>query len=208
MKKALFTTALLATFASSSVLAKDVKTIVKNLDVDNGQRLSFSVPVGSLDIQTCNCNEVSMKIKVEAKDSDWSLFSSKDVDDAELSIRERRGGLSFKVDKDDTKQKWVVTLPASSALNVEVGVGHVEIDEFNNDLKADVGVGHINVELEGTDFDRISAETGVGDASIRSLPGDVKHKRAMVSATSRYSGDGKYNLEVEVGVGDIKIRGN
>lgn len=207
MKKAFITTALLATFASSAVMAKDIKTIEKTLDVDNGQTLSFNVAVGSLEIETCKCNEVSLKIKVEPSDGNWSLFSSKDVDDAELTVNQRSSGLRFEVDEKDTKQKWTVTVPHSSALNIEVGVGHVEVQDFENDLDAEVGVGHISVDLSGEDFDSIKIDTGVGDAAISSLEGKVKNKRAMVSDSARYSGNGKYNINLDVGVGDANVNG-
>lgn len=207
MKKALLTAAILTTIATTGASAGDMKTLNETVDVDKGQKLNFSLPVGSFDLETCNCNEVSIKVKVEPSNDGWSLFSSKSVDDVELSIKERRGGLSFEVDKDETKQKWVVTVPQSSALNIEVGVGHIELHEFNNDLNAEVGVGHIEVELADDNYDRINAKTGVGDSAIKHLKGEIKNKRSMVSDSAKYYGDGQYNMDIEVGVGDIKVYG-
>jgi hypothetical protein len=205
MKKSLVAFALLSTLATTSALAKDVKHITKTVDVDNGQKISLHVPVGSLDVEICDCNEITIKVKVEAGDSSWSLFSSGNVDDAELSVRHRNNSLKFEIDEDDTKQKWQVTMPASSALNIDIGVGEVDVQGFHNDLTADVGVGQITVSLEGKNYDDIKVESGVGDASIRGF-NDVDKERSIVSSSAHYRGDGKFAIDVEVGVGEVTIR--
>ena len=205
MKKPLVAFALLSTLAASSAFAKDVKHITKTVEVQSGQKISLNVAVGSLDIETCNCNEVTLKIKVEQGESNWSIFGSGNVDDAKLTVRNRNSGLKFEVDEDDTKQKWTVTVPATSALNIDMGVGEVKVEDFNNSMNADVGVGHIIVSLEGKDFDNIKVDSGVGDATIRGFD-DVDKDRAMVSASARYSGQGKHAINIDVGVGEATIR--
>jgi hypothetical protein len=209
MKKVLATFALLSTVAATSAFAKDVKHISKTVKVDEGQAISLNVPVGSLKVETCTCNEVTLDIRVESSEGSWSIFSSGgDVDNAELSIRERRSSMIFEVDEDDTKQKWTVTVPVSSALNIEMGVGEVDVNDLNNDLNAEVGVGSINVDLQGDDYRRIDLESGVGDTSIKGFGDKVTTKRSIVSSSAKYRGDGEYSVTVEVGVGEADIRNN
>jgi hypothetical protein len=205
MKKSLVAFALCSALATGTALADDVKTLRKTVEVEKGQKISFNVPVGSLKVETCDCNEVTVKVKVEPSDGSWNIFSSGNVEDAELSVRQRGNGISFEVDEDDTKQKWRVTMPASSALNIDVGVGQVDVNDFNNSLRAEVGVGQITVDVEGENFDDIKVESGVGDASIRGFSG-VDKARAMVSSSAHYRGDGDYSIDVEVGVGEASVR--
>ncbi len=207
MNKTLIALATLAAFSTGAV-AKDSKIIEKNLAVESGKTLRFTIAVGSLTLETCQCDEVSMRIKVESSEGSWSLFSSKDVDDAELNVRDRSGGIYFEVEEEDTKQQWVVTVPEKSGITVEMGVGEVEIDDFNNDLDAEIGVGELTVNLASQDYDSIRLETGVGNAKIRSMTGDISNNRAMVSDSVSYSGDGKYAIKAEIGVGDIQVRGH
>ncbi|NQZ07177.1 MAG: hypothetical protein HRT35_08445 [Algicola sp.] len=205
MKKSLVALALFTTLASSTVMAKDVKRISKTMDVEQGQKISLNVPVGSLDVQTCDCNEITIKVTVEPSNNKWGFFSSgADVDNAELKIRERSSGLSFEIDEDDTKQKWKVTLPASSALDIDMGVGSVDVEDLSNSLNAEVGVGQISVDLSGDNYQRIELESGVGDTSIDGFSG-VKTKRSVVSSEASFRGDGEYSISIEVGVGSADV---
>lgn len=205
MKKSLIALALFTTLASSTAMAKDIKRINKTIEVEEGQKISLNVPVGSLDVQTCDCNEITIKVTVEPSDSKWGIFGSgADVDDAELKVRERRGGLSFEVDEDDTKQKWKVTMPASSALDIDMGVGSVDVEDLSNSLNAEVGVGQISVDLSDDNYQDIELESGVGDTSIDGFSG-VKTKRSVVSSEAHYRGDGDHSINIEIGVGEADV---
>ena len=208
MKTALTQLITVATFAaltSTSAMAKDSKTITKTLDIDSGQKISFNVPVGSLKIKTCQCDELSLKVVVEPKDSDWNFFSSSNVDDAQLSVQQQSGGMKLAINDEDTKQKWTVTVPHQSALDIELGVGEVDIRNFGNSLDADVGVGSIDVDVNEQNYQVIDLETGVGNTDVDGFDRNPKTKRAMVSSSTRYRSEGDHHIYVDVGVGDAGV---
>ena len=190
---------------SSVAFASDLKIIKDTIDVTKGQTVAFNVPVGSLKIKTCDCDQISIKVKVEPKDSDWSFFSSGNVDDAELLVKQRNNTVKLSIDDDDTKQKWTVTMPADSNLNVDLGVGELKVREFNQSLDADVGVGSITVDVSEQNYDSIKIESGVGATDIDGFDNQAKTTRAMVSSTTKYRGEGEHSIKVDVGVGDARI---
>jgi hypothetical protein len=205
MKKSLIALALFTTLASSAVMAKDIKRISKTMEVEAGQKISLNVSVGSLDVQTCDCNEITIKVTVEPSDGKRGIFSkSADVDDAELKVRERSSSLSFEIDEEDTKQKWKVTVPATSALDINMDVGSVDIEDLSNSLNAEVGVGQISVDLADDNYQDIELESGVGDTSIDGFSG-VKTTRSVVSSEAHYRGDGEYSINIEIGVGEADV---
>ena len=190
---------------STVALASDLKIIKDTIDVTTGQTVSFNVPVGSLKIKTCDCDQISVKVKVEPKDSDWSFFSSGNVDDAKLQVKQRNNSVKLSIDDEDTKQKWTVTMPADSNLNVDLGVGELKVREFNQSLDADVGVGSITVDVTEQNYDSIKLESGVGATDIDGFDKQAKTTRAMVSSTTKYRGEGEHSIKVDVGVGDARI---
>ena len=199
------TSLLLSAVAAAPAMAKDVKHINKTLDVEQGKQIELSVPVGSLNVNTCDCSEITLDITIEPSDG-WSLFGKTDVSELELGIKDRSSRLSFEINEDDVKQTWTVTLPASSPLAIEMGVGDVEITELNNDLNADVGVGSIDIATSADDYRLITLQSGVGDTSIRGFNGDVNEKRSIVSSNTSYHGKGRFDIDIEVGVGEVDIR--
>ncbi|MFT5164742.1 MAG: hypothetical protein ACI9FJ_003351 [Alteromonadaceae bacterium] len=206
MKKSLATFALLSTVIATSAAAKEMKHLNKTMDITEGQPISISVPVGSLKVQACDCNEIDIQIEVESANGGWNIFSSGgDVDSAELKIEQHNGKISFEVDEDDTKQRWLVTLPATSALSFDMGVGSVEIKDLNNDLDADVGVGSLAIDVSSDNYRHIELDSGVGDTTIRGFKGDVTNKRSVVSSSANYRGEGQYFIAADVGVGEASV---
>lgn len=206
MKKSLATFALLSTVIATSAMAKDSKNISKTVDINEGQQISIKVPVGSLKIETCDCNKIELEIKVEESEGSWSLFSSSSIEDAQLDVKNRHNRVTFEVDEDHSKQTWTVRLPAASALNIEMGVGEVHINDFNNDLNAEVGVGDIEVDINNDNYQAIKLESGVGSTSIAGMSGDVDTERSIVSSSTSYHGNGKYAMDIDVGVGAADVR--
>ena len=211
MKKSLATFALLSTvlstFISTSAVAKDNKHISKTMDINEGQKISINVPVGSLKVDVCECDTIELSVTVESSSNSWNIFSSNgDVDDAELKIKQRSNSIAFEIDEENTKQKWQVTLPASSPLAFEIGVGEVRVNDLNNDLKADIGVGEANIHLSDNNFQQIELDSGVGDTSIRGFKGEVDSHRAVVSSSASYHGNGEHSISVDVGVGEVNVR--
>ena len=203
----LFTLATLCTLTSTAAFAKDSKTINQTIDVTQGQMIRLDVPVGTIRIDTCQCDQISLQVKVEPKDSDWSFFSSSDVnvDEAQLDINTDSQGIKLSINEEDTKQKWTLTVPQMSALDVELGVGEVDVNAFNHSIEVDLGVGSVSVDVNRQNYSSIELETGVGDTGVHGFDGKVENSRAMVSSSSRYTSNGEHQITIDVGVGEAQV---
>ena len=112
------------------------------------------------------------------------------------------------ITEDDIEQDWRVKLPASLALELEMGVGDIKLDNFANHLDLELGVGAVRVETSNVDFESIHASAGVGDASIRGFNTRADNERSFISADASYLGGGEFVMNIEVGVGDVQVRNN
>jgi hypothetical protein len=205
MKKLALAMTLIAASISTNLYAADEKRITETLTMNQGQNLEIDFPVGSIEIITVDGNELSIEIEIEGKDEGW-FSKNRDVSNIELNKRVRDNRISLEIDEDNLNQEWVIKVPKSAAIDIEVGVGSIEIQKLENSVDADVGVGSIRIDTVLDDYKRIDLSTGVGDTSIKGFSGDLESSRNIVSSETRYSGNGEYSIEAEVGVGDIKVR--
>ncbi|AIY64015.1 DUF4097 family beta strand repeat-containing protein [Pseudoalteromonas piratica] len=205
MKKLALAMTLIAASISTNLYAADEKRITETLTMNQGQNLEIDFPVGSIEIITVDGNELSIEIEIEGKDEGW-FSKNRDVSNIELNKRVRDNRISLEIDEDNLNQEWVIKVPKSAAIDIEVGVGSIEIQKLENSVDADVGVGSIRIDTVLDDFKRIDLSTGVGDTSIKGFSGDLESSRNIVSSETSYSGNGEYSIEAEVGVGDIKVR--
>jgi hypothetical protein len=204
MKKLLLLTALTA-FLSTQALAKSEHQINHSFAVDTQTTLDISFPVGSLEINTYNGNEVQVTVELEAKSNGW-FNNSDDLESLTIDTQQTGSELALSLDNDDVQQTWTVTVPRSLAVNLDLGVGDIEINDFTNSADIEVGVGAVRIDSQSDDYKYISLDSGVGDTRISGFVNDAKTTRKMVSSESEYSGNGTHTLKVEVGVGDIKVK--
>ena len=205
MKKLALVTTLLAASISTDLYATDEKKITDSLIMNQGQNLEIDFPVGSIELIVVEGNELSIEVDIEGKDEGW-FSKNRDVSNVELEKRIRDNRISLEIDEDNLNQHWVVKVPKFAAIDIEVGVGSVEVEKLENSLDADVGVGSIFIDTARDDFKNIELSTGVGDTSLKGFSGEFDSTRNIVSSETRYSGNGQYSIEAEVGVGDIKVR--
>jgi len=99
-------------------------------------------------------------------------------------------------------------MPTKLALDIELGVGEIQIEDFSNELTVELGVGSVQVDVNDTDYRSIHLSAGVGDSSIRGFPNNSDNERSFISADSYYHGSGDLEIEIEVGVGDVRVRAN
>jgi len=208
MKKLLIASGIIATLLSSSVIADTQKRIVESLTLSADQSLDIKFPVGSVDIEIVDGDQLEIEIELKPQNSNWnSWFSSnKDLSAIKLKKNISNSHVTLEIDEDDLNQEWHIKVPRSAEIDIDLGVGNVDIDNLANSAEIDVGVGSVIIDTDSDDFKRIDLESGVGDTRISGFSGDSSQKRQMVSSSSAYTGSGLYRIEVEVGVGDVKVR--
>ncbi|MCQ8879246.1 hypothetical protein NQT69_14640 [Pseudoalteromonas shioyasakiensis] len=204
MKKILLFTAF-AAFLSAAATAKSEHEIKHSFTIDSQQSLDISFPVGSLEINTHEGNEIKVSIELEEKSNGW-FDNSDNLDELTLDSEQTANKLTLTLDNDDVQQTWLVSMPRSLAVNVDLGVGDIEINDFANSADIEVDVGAVRIDSQSDDYKYINLDSGVGDTRISGLKNTAKSSRKMVSSQSEYSGNGTHTVKVEVGVGDIKLK--
>jgi hypothetical protein len=188
---------------SVSAFADTEKLISQKIDASELKSVRLEFPVGELSIETYDGHEIQLEIDIEAKRR-W--FSGKrDVDDIELDVQISGSRAYLEIDEKKIEQHWRVRIPASLALEIDVGVGEIQVESFVNTLEVEMGVGSVEVEVAGNSYDSIHVSSGVGDATINGFEEPASNERNFISAESLYRGDGDMEIEIEVGVGDIEV---
>lgn len=208
MKKLLIASGIIASILATSAFADSQKRIVENLTLSADQSLDIKFPVGSVDIEIVDGDQLEIEIELKPQNSNWNNWfsSDKDLSSIKLDKNISSSHVTLEIDEDDLNQEWHIKVPRSAEIDIDLGVGSVDIDNLSNSAEVDVGVGSVAIDTDTNDFKRIDLESGVGDTRISGFSGDSSQKRQMVSSSSAYTGSGLYRIEVEVGVGDVKVR--
>lgn len=182
--------------------ADDSITLKETHRVPANSNLHFDVPVGEVFLETHSGDDVKVKVVVSAKDNDW--FGDEDLSDAEMQIEVDGDDVYFSVNKKENPQDWKILLPESANIDLDVGVGAIDIEGVEQTLKVDLGVGEVTVEMAGNDYRRIDLDSGVGGVQVKGLE-DAEVETAIVSESLDWRGSGEYKLDIDVGVGGIEV---
>ena len=195
---------------SNIVAAKDKRTFSGTVDV-NKQTLSkliLEVPVGMVNVQVVDSDTVTYRVDVEDNSSGWFFFAT-DLDALVLSENITAQALHLMIDEDGISQDWTLTVPKDLALQVQLGVGNVDIDGFSQTLSADIGVGSAWVGVNSTDYEHVRAAVGVGEIQVHGFEQDnLVKERAIVSDLLTITGAGTQQINIEIGVGDVNLSQN
>ena len=205
MKSIIKLSLILALFVSFSAEAAGRKQITQTFAASNLETVAFQISVAEVEIEVYDGDEIQLDIEIEA-DRNWLSLRRGDVDDVELEVRERDSTLRLSIEEDNIDQHWRIKLPAKLAVDFEMGVGDVRIEDFSNSMDMELGVGAIRVETKDVDYRSIHLSAGVGDTSIRGFENRSDQERSFISSDSYYNGDGELTMDIELGVGDIEVR--
>lgn len=192
--------AILFTTAS---LGKDRVTLEDTISANAESTIHVNVPVGSLEIETYDGDEIVLEVEVKEADNDW--FKSVDLEDAEIEVRKNGDRIYLEIDMEDVVQSWQVKIPKDADLDIDLGVGEVDIEDFERSANIDVGVGEVDIYLSDDNYADIDLDSGVGGADLDGFK-NVDRERAMISESVEWSGKGEHEINIDVGVGDIDVR--
>lgn len=201
MKKVLALT-LIASLSciSASAVAKQLTAQfpaaeLTHLEIHNG--------VGELKIE--HSDDAQISVEVEVKPVKKWLFSEADTDSANLKSSMNGGRLIVSVPLDDTEQKWLVKIPKGMALDLQLGVGEIDIQAEPADINAEIGVGSFAADVLLSNYSEVEMSAGVGDVGVKTTTA-VAEDRHLVGGDVHFRGKGSANISVEVGVGDAVVR--
>ena len=165
------------------------------LEIQNG--------VGEVKIEQSSDATISIEVKVKPAKK-W-LFKEADTDSATLESSVKAGRLTLSVPMDDTEQEWLVKIPKGMALDLQLGVGEIDITAQAADIDAAIGVGSFEAEVVLSNYKDVEMSAGVGEVSVKTTE-KVKEDRHLVGGDIHFHGNGSANISVDVGVGDAVVR--
>ncbi len=192
-------------------------------------RVTVSAGVGEVEVRAASGDEVRAEVVLEPRRG--GLFSSiraaeREVQEAVLTVSAADGELTLEVSTDSGdrrfEERWTLTLPASLALELRVGVGNVRLDGLAGGVTLESGVGNALLEVGGGDLEvelgvgdltlvgpaaaygPVTCSSGVGETRLR-VHGQRVEGGGFLGGSSSWTGQGPSRLEAEVGVGNAVV---
>ena len=195
----------LVTVSTAAFSAESERTLSSSYIVSSDTEIHLDATVGTVELNVTDGDTVGIELRVESDDDGW-FVSGGELD--KVIIKGERDGNRLEISAtpdDDMSQHWVVSVPRSRLLEIDLGVGQIEGDVPFNDLKVDLGVGDVSLNLAKGDYKQVEASVGVGDTSLKNF-GNTQEDRMIVTSESSYQGNGSVRVKVEVGVGDVTLK--
>ena len=186
----------LVTVSTAAFSAESERTLTSSYIVSSDTEIHLDATVGTVELSVTEGDTVGIELRVESDDDGW-FVSGGERDGNRLEISA--------TPDDDMSQHWIVSVPRSRLLEIDLGVGQIEGDVPFNDLKVDLGVGDVSLNLAKGDYKQVEASVGVGDTSLKNF-GNTQEDRMIVTSESSYQGNGSVRVKVEVGVGDVTLK--
>ena len=172
--------------------------------LDEINEIDLHAGVGSLKIVPAKGKEMRLILDIEGQDHGW-FHHRRDVSDVDLESHVRGSRLVLDQTDQDTKTEWTVEMPVVARTNIHMGVGQIDAEFGNTELRVEMGVGDVDVDMPAAGAGRIDMHVGVGDASVRGAH-NVDHRHSFVSHSLEADGEGDNDVRIKVGVGDADLR--
>lgn len=195
---------LLGLSGSQTLLADDRVSRYHEFDLDGIEEVEIEGAVGSIEITPSDDDEIHIALEIESNHRTWWGGSRVDVENVDLDHRKIGKRLVLEMTEKDTNADWHIRLPAVVYTRIEMGVGSIEAEIDETELRINLGVGEVHVSAKEEYAGRIDVSSGVGDARIRGAQ-DVDRTRAFISASTSARGQGRQDIHVKVGVGDASV---
>ena len=193
------------------------------------ERIEIEAGVGDVRVEVGEDDSIHVEVTLEPRRG--GLFSSirtaeREVQEATLEVETAGSALQLRVgtnaDERRFEERWTVAMPARLALQLELGVGDVEVrglaggitleagvgdvvvDTESGDLDLEVGVGDLSVRAPAAAYASVRCAAGVGEARIR-VQGEALGGGGFVGSSASWTGSGSHHLKAELGVGDASV---
>jgi len=210
MKLAL-TLAALAVLAGAPARAALLATDPHTYTVTAKHRIRLEFPVGQLRVVPGDGSTVRFDLKVRCKHA-TDEHCEEMANHLILDSDDVGGTLHLKLHK---YPEWnnhgmevigQLSVPRALAVDIEMGVGELDIDGLEGDLDVELGVGEADIHASRALANNVSVDAGIGDAEIRGGGSSTRSRSFIGSHAVWTDGDGRSAVHLHVGVGDATVR--
>ncbi len=170
----------------------------------------MDIPLGALEIEGTSGDRIEVEVRIECNfrkfkcrdlAEDIDLVASTFVDEIALELdglkKWRSLGMSFDIQ---------VKAPARMELEVDLGVGRIDIQGFNNDITVDQGVGELKVTMAESRVSSVDIDAGLGEANLRYAGGRLAASGIFGNDLRWNEGNGAARVRLDLGVGEVELR--
>ena len=179
--------------------------------VTSKHRIRLEFPVGELRVISTDEPHVRFDIKVRCRN--WSDDRCAEMADRLILDSDDTGGtLNLRLHKFPHWNNHGMTVigmlavPRALAVDIEMGVGELDISGIEGDLDVQLGVGDAEVRALRSRAGHVSVDTGIGDADIRGGGSGTRSRGFIGSHAVWDEGQGRASVRLHVGVGDASVR--
>ena len=197
---------------SHLVQAADKRTIEETFAAAAGQTVRIEIPVAELEIEATERDDVAVELRVRCR---WQLNEcDAAMDRLELDSRTSSRRLTLELIGHSSWKSSIlqvdglIQVPATSPLEVKMGVADLEITGQRQDLRVDIGVGKVRARLPKESVGEAFIDVGIGQVRVLGSDGQPDERRSFLVGTDVHwdDGPGKSELDIEVGVGEVTVR--
>lgn len=98
-----------------------------------------------------------------------------------------------------------IAVPRGTAVEVDMGVGALKINDLDGDLDVDLGVGELKVRTNERAVRSVRVGVGVGEGALAVAGRNVEGSGWLGNSVRWSDGPGKARINVSVGVGEVKV---
>lgn len=185
------------------------------LPLQGARSLKIDVPVGEVHVDATDGDQVETRLVVQCNQRSQRcrdraagvhLVSKRSDDGLALEISEygRDGHHGFH--HPDLELR--LSVPSSLALEIDMGVGELEVEGMEGDVSVDLGVGETRIVMPESAVRSVSIDVGVGEAHL-SPPQPETHRQGFLFLGNEVDwkeGAGRARISVDVGVGEASVR--
>jgi len=177
-------------------------SLTRTLPFAPGQSVWLDVNVGDVHILS-SLDDHPLQLEIQgnhgvSSGEMQSWVKQFDVNGNQANIRldmPKRGNESGKV---------TLYVPASTALNVNLGIGDLKIDDIAGDKDLSLNIGDLKLGgLNPSDYGIVKNDTGIGD--VKDSVFSAKQS-GWLGKSETMTGSGEYHIRTHVGIGDIRLR--
>jgi hypothetical protein len=209
--KLVLTLAALCLITAAPLRAEMLATDPHVYPVTKSHRVHIEFPVGELRVLPSDEANVRFELRVKCNGRSTERceeFANRLVLDSENN----NGELRLKLHKYPKWGSHVPTVmgelhvPRALSLEVEMGVGELDVDGIEGDLEVDLGVGEAKVRSVKLRSGSVSVQAGVGEATIEGGGIRTSGRGFIGSSRSWTGGPGRSSVRLHVGVGEASVK--
>jgi len=187
-----------------------VRTIEQDLPAGDVRTVSFHGSVGEVEVVGTGADSVHVQIVFKCKNDNPRCRSA--AADVDLEVRDRGGELGLKLEKwpkigdRGLEVEARLEIPRDRSIEIDWGVGEIDVDHMESDIEVDLGVGEIDVDTIEAAVRSVSMDTGVGEVELQAGERTIDGHGFVGQSLDWSGGPGDAHIELDNGVGEITVK--